>query len=51
MFRLPSSTRWRVARIWLLIYAATAAAALYLGSILPFMLIGGPRLFGSWHTS
>ncbi len=39
----------RVARIWLLIYAATAAAALYMGSILPFMVIGGPRLFGSWH--
>ncbi|WP_159588065.1 fatty acid desaturase family protein [Chelativorans xinjiangense] len=38
-----------VARIWVAIYAATAAAAVYTGSILPFLLIGGPRLYGAWH--
>lgn len=39
----------RIARIWLAIYAATAATAVYTGSILPFLLIGGPRLYGAWH--
>jgi fatty acid desaturase len=39
----------RVARIWLVIYLATGALAVYLGSILPFMLIGLPRLYGAWH--
>ncbi|TPP09972.1 fatty acid desaturase [Rhizobium glycinendophyticum] len=39
----------RVARIWLAIYLATGAVAVYLGSILPFMLIGLPRLYGAWH--
>jgi fatty acid desaturase len=39
----------RVARIWCVIYAATAGAALYLQSILPFMLIGLPRFYGAWH--
>ena len=39
----------RIARIWLAIYAATAAATIYTGSILPFLLIGGPRLYGAWH--
>ncbi|WP_163266121.1 fatty acid desaturase family protein [Chelativorans alearense] len=38
-----------VARIWVAIYAATAAVAVYTGSILPFLLIGGPRLYGAWH--
>ncbi|MDZ5700024.1 fatty acid desaturase family protein [Chelativorans sp. M5D2P16] len=39
----------RIARIWVAIYAATAAAAISTGSILPFLLIGGPRLYGAWH--
>jgi fatty acid desaturase len=39
----------RIARIWVAIYAATAAVAIYTGSILPFLIIGGPRLYGAWH--
>ncbi|THF55280.1 fatty acid desaturase family protein [Ollibium composti] len=38
------AARWHVA-----IYIATVAAALALRSVLPLMLIGGPRLYGSWH--
>ncbi|RLJ60190.1 fatty acid desaturase [Litoreibacter meonggei] len=38
-----------VARIWLLIYACIAALALWMGSILPFMVVGLPRLYGAWH--
>ncbi len=38
-----------VARIWLAIYAATGALALGMGSILPLMVIGLPRLYGAWH--
>jgi fatty acid desaturase len=39
----------RVARIWVLIYAATLALALWTGSILPLMIIGLPRIYGAWH--
>ncbi len=39
----------RVARIWTAIYAATIALALALGSWLPLMLVGLPRLYGAWH--
>lgn len=39
----------RIARIWLAIYAATIALAVYLGSWLPLMLVGLPRLYGAWH--
>ncbi len=39
----------RVARIWLAIYAGTILTAIALGSILPLMLIGLPRLYGAWH--
>lgn len=39
----------RVARVWLVIYAATVVLAVMLGSILPLMLIGLPRLYGAWH--
>jgi fatty acid desaturase len=49
---IPAMERPRVftvARIWLAIYAATIAAALALGSVLPLVLIGGPRLYGAWH--
>jgi fatty acid desaturase len=38
-----------VARIWVAIYAATLGLALWMGSILPFMVIGLPRLYGAWH--
>lgn len=39
----------RTARIWLAVYAAVILAALVWGTILPLLLIGGPRIFGSWH--
>ena len=39
----------RIARTWTAIYAATIALSIYLGSILPLMLIGLPRLYGAWH--
>ena len=39
----------RIARFWAVIYAATLAAAVAMGSILPLMLIGLPRLYGAWH--
>jgi fatty acid desaturase len=39
----------RVARIWVAIYAATLLAAMLMGSILPLMVIGLPRLYGAWH--
>jgi fatty acid desaturase len=37
------------ARIHMAIYGATLALALFLGSWLPLMLIGLPRLYGAWH--
>ncbi len=39
----------RVAQVHLAIYAATLALALWMGSILPLMVIGLPRLYGAWH--
>lgn len=39
----------RIARIWVSVYTMTAIVALATGSILPFLLIGGPRLYGAWH--
>ena len=38
----------RTARIWLVIYAIVAATALITGSVLPIILVGGPRLYGAW---
>ena len=38
-----------VARIWLAIYSVTVAVALYYETVMPLLLIGGPRLYGSWH--
>jgi fatty acid desaturase len=38
-----------VARVWVVIYAATFALAYMIGSILPLMVIGLPRLYGAWH--
>jgi fatty acid desaturase len=49
---IPEMERHRVfkiARIWFAIYAATIATAISIGSILPLMLIGLPRLYGAWH--
>ena len=37
------------ARVWLAIYAATIAACVVSGSILPAMFIGLPRFYGAWH--
>ncbi len=37
------------ARVHVLIYVATIAVALYMGSWLPLMLIGLPRMYGCWH--
>jgi fatty acid desaturase len=42
--RAVTAARWHVA-----IYLLAAAIALYTWSILPFMLIGLPRIYGSWH--
>lgn len=39
----------RVAIVYALIYAATLAAAIGMGSILPLMVIGLPRIYGAWH--
>ena len=39
----------RVARVWVLIYAATIGLAVWMGSILPLMVIGLPRFYGAWH--
>ena len=40
---------FRIARIWLALYALTIVICFLSGSILPLMLVGLPRLFGSWH--
>ena len=39
----------RVARISTAIYGATLILAVWMGSILPLMVIGLPRLYGAWH--
>ncbi|EBW2353396.1 fatty acid desaturase, partial [Salmonella enterica subsp. enterica serovar Enteritidis] len=39
----------RIARIWVAIYAATIALALFMHSWLPLMLVGLPRFYGAWH--
>jgi fatty acid desaturase len=45
-------TEWpkvfRTARVWLAIYGVTAAACVATASILPAMLIGLPRIYGTW---
>ncbi|WP_306118527.1 MULTISPECIES: fatty acid desaturase family protein [unclassified Roseitalea] len=48
---VPESERpkaYWIARAHMAIYAATLAACLAMGSILPAMLIGLPRLYGTW---
>jgi fatty acid desaturase len=46
----------RAARIHIAIYAATLAVTLWMlasgagwSALIPFMLIGGPRIYGTWH--
>jgi len=39
----------RIARVWAVVYAATIALSIYMGSILPLILIGLPRIYGAWH--
>ncbi len=39
----------RVAIVHTAIYAVTLALAVWMGSILPFMVIGLPRMYGAWH--
>ena len=49
---IPESERHKVvttARVWVAIYAVTIALVLWMGSILPLMVIGLPRLYGAWH--
>lgn len=38
-----------IARIWIVIYLGVLATAIWMGSILPFMLVGLPIFMGSWH--
>jgi fatty acid desaturase len=44
------------ARVHVLIYLATAAVAIWMlaqgagwAAVIPFMIIGGPRIYGTWH--
>ena len=49
---VPEHERWKAtaaARVWMAVFAATLVVAVAMGSILPFLLIGGPVFFGSWH--
>jgi fatty acid desaturase len=39
---------YRKARIWLAIYAATVVVAVLTGSIVPFLLVGGPRIYATF---
>jgi len=38
-----------VARIWAVIFAGAIATSFYFSSLVPVLLIGGPRFYGSWH--
>ncbi|OCJ14435.1 fatty acid desaturase [Rhizobium sp. AC44/96] len=49
---IPESERWKAiltARLHVAIYLATIAAAIFLHSWIPLMLIGLPRIYGCWH--
>ncbi len=37
-------------RLHMAVYALTIAAAIYMGSWLPLIIIGLPRFYGSWHA-
>ena len=51
MYVTPKDHRkiFNIARIWLAIYASVIMLSVYMWSILPLMLVGLPRIFGSWH--
>ena len=38
-----------ISYVWLLIYAGIIASCVVSQSWIPIMLIGGPRIYGSWH--
>ena len=38
-----------IARIWIGIYGCVIGLSIWMGSILPLMVIGLPRLYGAWH--
>lgn len=40
---------FRIARIWIAIYAGTLLLSVLMASILPLMLVGLPRIYGAWH--
>ena len=49
---IPEAERPRVflaARIHLSIYVFVVGLALWMGSVLPLMLVGLPRMYGAWH--
>lgn len=49
---IPQSEHYklaRVARIWVLIYALVIGLAILFNSIIPLLIIGLPRLYGTWH--
>jgi fatty acid desaturase len=49
---IPESERGKTywtARVWLLIYAAVVTACIVSRSVLPAMVIGLPRVYGTWH--
>jgi fatty acid desaturase len=51
---IPESERTKVyweSRIFLLIYAAVVAYAIYIGSILPLMFFGLPTIYGAYITN
>jgi fatty acid desaturase len=39
---------YREARVWVVIYAAVVVTSIATSSILPLLLVGGPRLYGAW---
>lgn len=43
----PKAFLW--ARIHILVYVATITVALATWSLLPLLIIGGPRIYGTWH--
>ena len=50
---VPESERgkvYRVARIWLALFAAVIAACVATRSILPAMFVGLPTFYGGWLT-
>jgi len=41
----------RVAGLWAIIYALTFLLAVAFESVIPFMIVGLPRLYGAWHQA